>query len=97
MYYVWMEGERKTVREKERKENWVVLLLFQGQSRICMFIEVTMLGKNKMFGSKKKHIGEKYIFILQKTDHSVVCINLIFGLCLVNLCFRLKRRSFCLS
>ena len=62
-----------------------------------MFIEVTMLGKNTMFGSKKKHIGKKYIFILQTTDHSVVCINLIFGLCLVNLCFRLKRRSFCLS
>ena len=43
-----MEGERKTVREKERKENWVVLLLFQGQSRISMFIEVTMLGKNTL-------------------------------------------------
>lgn len=71
-----------------------MLLLFQGQSRICMFIVVTMLGKNKMFGSKKKHTGKKYVFILQATDHSVVCINLIFWLCLVNLVLDLKGEVF---
>lgn len=89
MYYVWMEGKRKTVRGK-RKENWVVLLLFSGQSKICMHSGY-MLGKSKMFGSRRNTLGKKYVFILQATDKILFnCVNSIFGLCLVNLVLDLK-------
>lgn len=76
MYYVWMEGKRKTVREKERRKIKVVLLLFQGQSKICMFTVVTMLGKSKMFGNEETH-WEKICLILQETQLTILLFALI--------------------
>lgn len=44
------------------------MLLFPEHSRNCMFIEVTMLEKNKIFGNKKKKIGKTiYLFCMQLT------------------------------
>lgn len=91
--YGWKAKRKTSERKREKRKIELCYCCFKDRA-ICMFTVLPILGKNKMFEVRRNTLGKKYVFILQATDHSVVCINLIFGLCLVNLNFRLKGEVF---